>query len=303
LITPYGTELFVERGLIAAAGTTIWVSQGYYRIESVEQDDAPTGEVQIMAKDRMLGIVEARLTAPVQFVDQSTVTNVMDQLIPEVYPDATIEYDFAAAATTFPGNHIAEEGRFEFIDDMVRAIGKIWYWDYRGILVVKSAPDSRQPVWSVNAGEGGVLVKMARERNREKAYNAVVVNGEQAGTDQPPVRAVVYDMAPSSPTYWHGRFGKKPMFYSSSFIHTNDQAVITAAEMLKRRLGLPYSVTFAAVANPALEPLDPIELRYSGTERTEHHVIDNLVMPLEAAGAMTATTRDLTVVGLASEVS
>ena len=40
LLTPYGNELFVERGIVFGNGDREWVSQGYFRIDSVEQDDA-----------------------------------------------------------------------------------------------------------------------------------------------------------------------------------------------------------------------------------------------------------------------
>jgi hypothetical protein len=298
LLTPYGTELFVERGIIVGGGVPVWVSQGYYRVESVEQPDAPRGEVRVAAKDRMMGLVDARLVGPVQFPTNGTVADVMNTLVLDVYPDAVIEYDFTATARTFPGQHIAEEDRFEFINDMITAIGKVWYWDHRGVLVVKSPPNPSSPVWTVNHGENGVLVKMSRERSRDGAYNAVVVTGEQVGTDSPPVRAVVYDSNPKSPTYWDGPFGKKPKFFSSTFLTTNEQCVITATNMLTTSIGLPYSVTFAAITNPALEVRDPILLTYADDARSELHVLDKITMPLTANGAMSSTTRDLSSVEL-----
>lgn len=293
LVNPYGTEVFIERGIVLGGGAREWVSQGYYRIESVEQDDATGGLVRLSGKDRMAGIIDARLEAPIQFGPATAVSTVFDTLVLDVYPTATIEFDFDAGATTFPGNHIAEEDRHGFLDDIVRALGKVWFWDYRGVLRVEDPPAPGLSVWDVNAGEGGVLVAMSRERTREGIYNAVVAHGEAPGTNTV-VRAVARDMNPASPTYWLGAFGKVPRYYSSPFITTVTQASTAAASLLTRTLGLPYAIDFQAVANPALEPLDPVLVTYSSRKKAELHVIEKLTIPLTADQALTATTRDQT---------
>src|SRR5262249_54713756 len=38
LLTPYGTEVFIERGIDYGDGIREWVSQGYFRLYQVEQD-------------------------------------------------------------------------------------------------------------------------------------------------------------------------------------------------------------------------------------------------------------------------
>ena len=291
LLAPYGNELFIERGIVVAGGSATWVSQGYFRIETPEQDEAPDGVVRVAAKDRMAGIIDARLEAPIQFLPNTSVQTVFNTLVLDVYPTATIEFDFDAAATTFPGNHVCERDRYEFLAEIVKALGKIWHWDYRGVLVVRDAPSPASPVWEVNAGRRGVLVSMGRERTREGVYNAYVAQGEAPGTDTV-VRAVARDLTPSSPTRWGGPFGKVPAFFSSPFITTQGQAAAAAAAMLRRQVGLPYSVNFASVPNPALEPLDPVRLVYSPRKRAEVHVLDRITIPLTADRALTASTRD-----------
>lgn len=300
-VNPYGAEVFIERGIVLAGGTPTYVSQGYYRIESVEQDEAPSGLVRIVGKDRMAGIDDARLEAPIQFGPNTSVQTVFNTLVLDVYPTATIEYDFDAAAVTFPGNHLAEEDRHGFLAAVVRALGKVWFWDYRGVLRVEDAPAPSAPVWDVDAGEGGVLVQMGRERTREGIYNAVVAHGEAPGGGTP-VRAVARDVSPTSPTRWGGPFGKVPRYYSSEFITTTGQAASAAAAMLTRSLGLPYSVDFAAVPNPALEPLDPVRITYSARDRAEVHVLEKLTVPLTADQALTASTRDQTDVDVEVDV-
>lgn len=140
-LNPYGAELFIERGIEFGSGDREWVSQGYFRIDDVKQDDAPRGGVvKVAGADRMAGLIDARMVQPVQFLPGASVESVFDTLVLEVYPTATMEFDFNAATTTFSGSHVAEEDRYKFLKDVVRSLGKVMYWDYRGILVVQDAP-------------------------------------------------------------------------------------------------------------------------------------------------------------------
>ena len=297
LISPYGTEIHIARGVEFGGGEKEWVSQGYFRVYKVEQDD-PTkrphgGPVRIEARDRMSGIIDARLEAPIQFGASTAVATVFETLVLDVYPTAVIEWDFDAEAVTFPGSHIAEEDRYGFLLDIVKALGKVMYWDYEGKLRVEDAPvpSVLTTVSDVTHGENGVLVKLQRSRSREGVYNAFVVTGEAPG-DAPAVRAVARDMSPSSPTYWLGAFGKVPKFYSSSFITTTSQAAASASALLARNLGLPYAVSFGMVPNPALEPLDVVRVSYRNDAPMELHVLEKLNIPLTAAGLMSASTRE-----------
>lgn len=141
LLTPYGNEIFIARGIEFGSGDRELVSQGYFRIDDVDQDDAPKGgPVKVSGKDRMAGIIDAKLTAPIQFTAGASVESVFNTLVLEVYPTATLEFDFDADTTTFAGSHIAEEDRYAFLLDIVRSLGKVMFWDYRGHLVVQDAP-------------------------------------------------------------------------------------------------------------------------------------------------------------------
>ncbi|MFI6302179.1 DUF5047 domain-containing protein [Amycolatopsis thailandensis] len=291
LLTPYGNELYVERGLVYGDGTTQWVGLGYFRMDDVDQDEAPDGVVQIMAKDRMAGIIDAKPLAPMQFAPGTSVSSMFSTLVGEVYPGATIQYDFDAATTTFPDAHVMDDSRYGFLKEICDSLGKVMYWDYQGYLQVKSAPSLNTPVFDVTHGDGGVLTKASRSLSREGMFNAVVAKGEAPG-EKAPVRYVAYDMNPKSPTYWNGPFGKVPTEISSTMITTTDQARAAAYAKLERVIGMPYEVNFSMVPNAALEPLDPVRVSYSD-EVMEIHVIDSLTIPLTADGVMTGLTREL----------
>lgn len=299
LLTPYGNEVFVQRGVVVGTdGSAELVSQGYFRIYSVDQDGTTDTSITLECRDRMSGIVDARLEAPVQFQSSQSVQDVFTQLVQDVYPTASVVFDFDAAGTLLGADQVADEDRYGFLLDVARAHGKVMYWDYAGNLQVKTAPDPSVPVFDVNAGEDGVLVRLRRTLDRDGVYNAVVALGESPSGDEP-VRAVARDLDPDSPTMWGGPFGKVPRFFYSAFMRTQQQASDAAVAMLQRSIGLPYNVSFTAVVNPALESLDPILVSHE--DKSELHVIETLTIPLRGGDPMTGTTRQQT--GSVIEVS
>jgi hypothetical protein len=118
----------------------------------------------------------------------------------------------------------------------------------------------------------------------------VVARGDATG-ELPPVQGIAYDSDPTSPTYWYGPFGQIPRFYSSSFITTTDQASAAASALLVQATGLPYTVSFESVPNPALEGYDVIALEFSDSENFENHILDRITYALTPDGAMAADTR------------
>lgn len=293
MLAPYGNEIFVRRGIILGAGTTEWCSLGYFRIETPDQDIPPDGPIRVEGRDRMAGIIDARLLEPRQFTATDTYGDVVTELITDVYPSATVQWDDATDSDSLGRALIVEEDRHGFLEELVTSLGKIWYWDHRGILVILDPPDPTAFVYEIRSGRAGVLVSLSRELTREGAYNAVVALGEATDTETP-VRGVAVDANPDSPTYFYGRFGPVPQFYSSPFLVTEEQAQRAASAILLRKLGLPYSVDLSTIVNPALEPYDPIRVRYSDRDGAELHVIKNLSVPLSARGVMSISTREQT---------
>lgn len=293
-LAPYGNEIYVERGILYGNGTQEWVGLGYHRIDTPDQNMPPDGPIRIDGKDRMAGLIDGRLLAPAQFEAIETYGSVVDELVLEVYPSALIDWD-SGESDQIGRSLIVEEDRHGFLDDLVRSLGKIWYWDHRGRLQIRDAPSVDAPVFDVYHGTGGVLVSMSRELTRQGVYNAVVASGEATDTLEP-VRAVAVDNNAESPTYFYGRFGPVPMFFTSPFLTTETQAQSAADAILRRQLGLPYSVDFSMVPNVALEPWDPVRVRYSDRDGPETHVLQTVGIPLVPEQAMAATTREQTTV-------
>lgn len=291
LLSVYGNELFVERGLQLGAGVEEWVSQGYFRIDRVSQADAPDGELRVTGSDRMSGIVDGRPVAPIHFTAATTVGTAVAQLVLDIYPDATIVWDDATNLLPLGRAITIEDSRYQGLRDLVAAFAKVVWWNHRGELAIAAPPQDTDPVWDINAGAGGVLIQVDREQSREGVYNGAVVTGEGADTTAP-ARAVVVDDNPDSPTYWGGRFGKVPRFFASPLITTDAQAEAAGRTMLRAHSGVPYLLDFDTVPNPGLEPDDPIAI--TTRSGTELHVIRTLTTPLVPEREMSGTTRERT---------
>lgn len=264
LLAPYGTEIFAERGVAYGGGATEWVSLGYFRLNIIEQDDAPDGPIRLSGTDRMSKIVDATLTDVKQYAATATYGAVLSDLVLDADASVAIEWDEPAVRDSPIGRtFIVEEDRYGKAKELVTGLGKVFYFDYRGILVVRTPLSVTDPVWIVSRGEGGVLVKASRSLSREGVHNGVLAIGEALDT-KPPARGLATDDGPSSPTRWGGPFGKVPATYASPLLTTDAQARLAAATVLRRSLGLPYNVDLDAVPNPALEPDDPIAIGIEG---------------------------------------
>jgi hypothetical protein len=295
LFLPYGNEIFVERGIAYNGGSYEYVGLGYFRIQTPEQQLPPNGPIRITANDRMAGIIDAQLLAPRQFLAGTTVGAIVDALVFDVYPDATVEWDDGSDALSITANLITGSDRYGFLDDLVKSLAKIWYWDYRGVLVIKSLPNPSTSVYDISSGAGGALVSMTRTLTRDRVYNAIVASSG-ATNSTGSSWGVAFDNNPASPTYFYGPFGPVPAFFSSPLLATDAQAAAAASTILQKSLGLPYSVDLTTIPNPALEPFDPITTRVGGREPVETHILQKITVPLTAAGAMSATTREQTIV-------
>ena len=267
-LTPYGqTELFVERGIVFGGGSVEYVSLGYFRIDDVEQPDAPRGPIRISGSDRMISVVDAKLTAPQQYAATATYGDVVAALMTEAISGVTIEWDDAGVEGDAIGRSVlVESDRYAFLAELFTGLGKIAYFDHRGIMVIRTPPNPSVPVWAIARGREGVMVSASRSISRSGVYNGVVATGEAFDTDAP-ARGLAVDSNPDSPTLWGGPFGRVPREFSSPLLTTDNACRLAAATVLRRSLGLPYNVDVTAVPNPALEPYDPIAVGIEGAPR------------------------------------
>lgn len=291
---PYGSEVFLARGVETGAAGVLWAPMGYYRISKTSQGDSARGPLGLDLDDRMATIIDSRFIEPRQWLTGTTVGDIINEVVLEVYPDAVIVWDDDSDESQLGRSLIAEESRLEVIKTLAEGLGKIYYWDEVGRLVFRTIPSETDVIWTVNAGPNGVMVNADRSLSRDGVYNAVVVTGE--GADQlNPVRAVAYNGQESSPTFFGGPFGRVPRFYSSSFITTESQAENAAVNLLRQSLGAPYDVGLSAVPNPAVRPYDVLRVVYNDGTR-EVHIVDRVSIPMDVDSPISIATRQSAII-------
>lgn len=294
LLSPYGNEVKVERGIRYLDGTEELVPLGVYRIEDAEVDD--TGgdlPISIPAYDRSKRISDAKFEEPYEIASGTNFATAIEDTIKLTYPD--VVSSLAETELTTPPIR-AEEGedRWEFCRGLAKAIGMELYFNGEGELVL--APYvTGEVVATLAEGPGGVLKGVRRRMTRENARNKIIATGENTG-NAAPVRAEALDDNPASPTYYYGDFGQVPDWYTSPHIAADEQAQDAAEAVLAKRLGVTQSVDFRSLVNPALEPGDTVRITRERAGVDEDHVLDQVVIALTAEGEMSGQTRETQVV-------
>ena len=293
VLAPYGNEVRVERGVLYPDGTDELVSLGVFRLDDVETTDQGAAlEIRIVGLDRSARFIDARFEEPYQLAAGQTGDAAILAVLQAAWPD--LAYDFTATTLLTPAA-IGEEGgdRWQFAQSIATSVGMELYFDGDGVAVLRPVTrPSDSPVVQLVEGDGGLLLPPTGRRwTRQGAFNRVIATGEATDTDTPPARGVATDDDPLSPTYYFGPFGKVPRFYSSPFIATDQHAIDAAEAILSRELGTTQQVQFGSVVNAALEPGDVAQITRQRAGIDETHVIDQLTIPLAAAGTMTGSTR------------
>lgn len=296
-LAPFGTEVFLARGVDRGGDGILWAPLGYFRITATGQGDAARGPLSLTLDDRMATIIDSRFMEARQWAQGTQVGDIVNEIVTEVYPNAVITWDDNSDTFTLGRTLIADEqsSRYDILLDLADGLGKLVFWDTTGELVFIDAPDEETVDWDVRANEnGGVMVNADRSLTRIGIYNAVVATGDGLD-DLPPVRAVATNSQSNSPTRFGGPFGRIPRFYNSPFITTQEQANGAAESILRRSLGAQYDVNFSSVPNPALKPRDVVRLTYNDGNR-EVHIIETVEIPFNVETPLSATTRQSTVV-------
>lgn len=297
LLNVYGNELKIERGLyMPGESEPTYVSLGVFGIQTAAPEDTGSSlSVKITGLDRSKRIIDARFETPGQVDIGTKVRDAIMDLI--LLADIGAEFDFAdfdKEIQNQPKIYEEQGDRWGLCQEMATDSGMELYLDGDGIYVLRPKPMNLDvnPVAEIVDGEGGTLVNVSAEWNREGIYNRVIATGEGTGLDAAVApRGVATDDNPLSPTYYYGRFGKVPRFYASDMLYDDDDALNVAQGLLVKELGRQRKVTFGAFVNPALEPSDVIGVTRERAGVDENHILDTLTVPLDVSSAMTGNTR------------
>jgi hypothetical protein len=288
-LSPISSEILVEYG-IRIGSAYEWIPVFTGPVQRAKRR-LTAGSVGIEAAGRELRVAEDRMDAPASTVLGAHTVLEITRLIQESIPGVTVT-DLTGSLTVAAQITIDRERWRDGVEKLADSLGAEVYADPLGNFVIRSQPVlDGTPVLVITAGEHGTLVDGEEELTRERTYNRVIVEGIRSdGTA--PVRSVVSDVDPDSPTLYGGAFGKRPRFYSSPLLTTIPQCDTTAAALLARARGMQATITLEQIPHPGLEAGDLIQANLPDGRR-QLHIVDGFNIPLKVGPVQRISSRSL----------
>jgi hypothetical protein len=283
---PLGGYAIVSRGIRYGDGSVELIPLGYLRVESVTWDTL-AASASLELADRMAQIADEPFTAPYQAAGKTPAV-VAAEIVHAVFGDA-IGYSAPFAPPDAMGDTTYIGARTDALSAIEQSYGAETYFDAEGDFVFEEKPGAEEAVvWTVDAGQAGVMVNANENLDRTGIYNGVLVTGQPAA-DEPPITALATFDEPGSAITWGGPFGKVALLVDGASVTTPEQAAATAQSLLRLRLKQTRQLTLTAAPNPALVAGDTIRVVFPDG-RDETHLIDSTTISL-ATDAQQILTR------------
>ena len=227
-----------ENWLVKTAGTrAVWISGG--------------ASIPIQADDLTSVAVADRLLAPQSPKSGATAISEVKRLMQGIAP-VTVHPDVVdrAVATSL----VIKRERMDAVEDLLTSISATHRMTGDGQLeVYPAAPDA--PVWEVAGGENGVMISIRRSQSSSELYNAAISEGATPDGRQLIGRA----FETTGPLRWEGPHWRRPIFYSSPMLTTQNMVNADAARLLSSRLkGRTVDLQVTCLPHPGLQPGDVV---------------------------------------------
>lgn len=295
LLTPYGTEFSVYRGINLPDNTLEEVALGRFLLTDADfTDDARGIVVTLTGSDLSQRVSNARWTDLYVVAAGTNYGTAIEDLIDDRVGGLT--YNFDAVTDTTPTLIFGEDPNSDPWRDatkMAAAIGHQLYFDGNGDVRLSPLPGvafTDPSVWDILDGDGGILLSLRRNLSSRPTFNGIIVAGERLDNGLP-YRGEAWDENPDSPTYRYGPFGEKPRFLVSRFITSSGQAQNAAVGLLDRYLGLDESLELTIVPMPALDVYDIVKVRRMASNVNAKFIINRLIIPLSPSASMVVSVQ------------
>jgi len=289
IFSVYGQRLYVESGVQYLDGSFERVPLGTFVITSVS-GNIHTGPLTVQASGLELLLKRELWDSATSTTAYSSASAFLAFHIPDTIPGATFVDASTSGATTALATKTwdALTDKWTAMRELADSVGCELYCDANGTFRLVDIPDpmalTLAPVWTVNTGEGGVMVSATMQVSADGVYNRVVVTGENTADNKPAVKAHASILDISDPLYFGGPFGKVTKTYSSSLVTSTTQAAATAVALLAKYRAPNRSVTLETVPNPALDAGDCILVNYGDAYLPELHLVHSFDIPLNVGG-------------------
>lgn len=298
LLAPNGNELRAWRGFEELPDEMVPLFTGAIDDVDVESGSEGGAYIGLSAFDRAMAVSEAGFWDTYTIAEGTNYADAIRDLISSRVDGLTFRFTSTAATTPLlvygPGDDPWEKAL-----KMAESVGYRLYFDGLGVCVLEPVPlvDEAEPVWTFApwaVKRDTTYLGGKKTLTRQYTYNGVIASGETPSiTDQAsnPVTAVVWDENPDSPTYYKGKFGRKPRRYASPLLTTPEQATSAAKAILQYALGLSELVSFEAIVNPAHVPGDIVAVEDDQAKIDSRFIMDSFSVPLVFTDNLSATCR------------
>lgn len=297
VLTPFGTEVRLYRGVRYDDGTEEVLALGVFRV-SRSQFSESTGNAGVRINldlfDRSRTVARDKFTSVYTVPQGTNVVNAIKLILGRTFQD--IEYDCISSplATSAPMVFDTSDDPWQACIDLAVSIGCEIYFDVTGRVVLAPPTDIDalpNPDFRYVEGPSSTMTDLSREFTDEPGFNGFIVTGESVGDEKPPVRAEAWDNEPSSPTYRLGPYGEVPNFVTDSNVKTVADAQKMADSLLKGSIGFASQLSVSSWTNPALEAGDVVEVVRSKMGVSGLYAVDAFSVPLGKDGMQSLKLR------------
>lgn len=299
-----GGEITVTKSTRYIDRMTETVPLGVFVVDQDAIGYAPGDTITLTCPDRWLLVQRNRFGAGLtrSAVPGNAVWVEIQRLTEGAWPNAAFPFpgwaSYDTSVTAKVGPLIYTEDREKAVRaDLAAAHSLEVFFDPTGKCVLRKVPiltTNSVPVWTVDAGEGGVQISASRTRDLSAVRNAWVVSSSASDLHLAPVE--VDNTNPADPLSIYGPLGFVRGYFDSPVLRTSAALTAAGKTLLRKSLGIAQQISLEASPNDALASEDVIRVVLPQIDRTtirptELHMIDSVTIPLTPAGTQTIQTR------------
>lgn len=304
VLDPFGNELRISRGidygLSGTAGPEL-VPLGVFRVETTSVTDGPAGDsvVTLAGYDRSDAISRAKFVRPYPIPAGTNLAVAAAAIVTDRSSLPTAPQMILSPVTETTPLHLLEEGADPWADGVEQlaiAAGCEAFYDVSGTWLFRPEPQVLDPaVVTLSEGPGCTILEMDREYT--PGPNGVIITGESSFAG--PVRGEAFDLNPSSPTYWYGPYGQRPVWETHPLAITSTIANRIARTRLLQLSGAGEQVTLRMIPDASLQEGDVVHLRRARSGLDDLLMLQSGDVPLTHANPQPVVFRDRRVLGAA----
>ena len=288
LLAPYGNMIRATRGIEFADGTRFAWVVFVGRIQEVRLGRG--GTCSVTAADFAADVLESRFLQPENSVPSNTVSQEVQRLITDGFPQAQFAAIGSFSQTVRSRTWQLDRG--QALDEMSTSAGAFWYPRADGLFLLRRYPwtvRSAPVVTYSDSGPLGNVTDSEAARSRADVYNSLTVTGERLNGD-PAVYALAQDTNAASDTFIGGAFGRRHQMLRLQTPASQGAALGAARENLKRVIALVDSWSWTMSGDAALELGDTAQLDVRGRVGIIQ-VVASMRIPLDLSGEMQVSGR------------